>query len=176
LKPKNLIQAGHLSLKNGKICAKGLSMKPNLSLEINSKKIYGNSMNPLIKHGCQLVIQTQIKPLHPGDIVVLRTAKRFLAHRVIEIKKQGFTHAYLLKGDNNHRADGWFRSNQIVGRVEKIVYPNYSIDLNSPKNQFVKKFFVVYSRLNQRFLVLLNLRKIYKFPFSRFFYRLLLKS
>jgi len=75
-----------------------------------------------------------------------------------------------------HSLDGWFLSQKIFGRVVKIIYPEYTIDLNSPKNKILKYFFVLYSRLNLRFPFLLNLRKLYKISFLKTLYRFLIKS
>ena len=151
-------------------------MKPKARLRVGKNNIKGNSMNPFIKSGCSLIIDVQLKKFSLGDILVFLAGGEIVAHRIIGIKSSRKRVGYTLKGDNHPRIDRIIYSDEIVGKVEKIIYPEYSIDLNSRKNQFLKYFFVLYSRLNLKFPLLLNLRKLYKIPFLKGLYRFLLKS
>ena len=131
-------------------------------------------MLPIIKSGCQLFVNINPKQNYQiGDIVIFLGKKRALnAHRIIKIRKSLFT----LKGDNNLGIDGSFEANQLFGKVEKIIYPKYIINLNSHKNRLTKYFFTLYSYLNLKFPSLLKVKELYKIPLFKSFYRLLLRS
>lgn len=130
-------------------------------------------MMPLIKPRCQLQVKFEKNLRYrTGDIVLFVKKGGLAAHRIIKTKGSSF----VLKGDNNAGVDGSFEASDLMGKVEKIIYPEYSINLNSPKNQFIKNLFVLYSRLNLRSPILLNLRRLYKIFFLKNLYRFLLKS
>lgn len=134
----------------------------------------GWSMAPLIKPGCQLVVDFKNKNYHLGDVVIFSKENRFLAHRIINLNKQ--KKLFLLKGDNNPSLDGWIRSQKILGRIEKIIYPNYTINLLSRKNQILKYLFVIYSRLNYYVPSFLAIRDLYKISLLKIVYRFLIES
>lgn len=136
--------------------------------------IIGWSMAPLIKPGCRLVIDFKNKNYHLGDVVVFSKENRILAHRIISVNKQ--KKLSLLKGDNNPRPDGWFDSRKIIGRIEKIIYPDYIVDLNSKKNQIAKYIFLFYSHLNYLLPFFSNIRQLYKIPILKKIYRFVLKG
>ena len=135
--------------------------------------VKGGSMIPLIKEGSQL--EVNLKPqqkIQTGDIVLFFKKGKLAAHRIIQ--KSGSK--LILKGDNNRQNDGSFTSKNILGKIEKIIYPNYTINLNAAKNQLLKHFFVLYSRSNQKLPFLLKIKKLYHFPLLKSGYRCLLKS
>lgn len=133
----------------------------------------GSSMNPLIKEGCQLLIGLYPKQRYQnGDIVLFLKEGQLAAHRIIKIKDSNL----LLKGDSNLKVDGYFKAQRLFGKVKKIIYPEYTINLDGRKNQFLKHFFVLYSHLNLRFPCLLKIREFYQIPLLKFFYRQLLKE
>lgn len=130
-------------------------------------------MLPIIKEKCQLLARFGPgQSYQNGDIVIFLESGRLAAHRIIRTKNSHF----ILKGDNNSRIDGAFKAKELFGKVEKIIYPEYTINLNSRKNQFIKYFFVLYSRLNLKFPFLINLRKLYKILFLKKLYRFSIKS
>lgn len=131
-------------------------------------------MAPLIKPGCRLVIDFKNKNYHLGDVVVFSKENRILAHRIISVNKQ--KKLSFLKGDNNPRPDGWFDSRKIIGRIEKIIYPDYIVDLNSKKNQIAKYIFLFYSHLNYLLPFFSNIRQLYKIPILKKIYRFVLKG
>lgn len=151
-------------------------MKPKTKLKVENYNISGDSMNPFIKKGCSLTINTQLEQFSLGDIVVFFSKGKMIAHRIIRIKPSRKGREYILKGDNSSWTDEIVHNEEIVGRVEEIVFPEYTIDLNTRQNQVVKLLFVLYSRLNLKFPFLLNLRKLYKIPFLKRFYRFLIKT
>lgn len=130
-------------------------------------------MVPLIKEKCQLLVNLKPqKKYQTGDIVLFFQKGNLAAHRIIQKKDSKF----ILKGDNNRLDDGSFTHKEIWGRAEKIIYPDYTINLNSPKNQLIKHFFVLYSRLNQHFSLFLKIKKLYRHSLLKSTYRFLLKS
>ena len=130
-------------------------------------------MMPLIKEKSQLLVKFGKKiKYQTGDIVLFLKKGQLAAHRIIKTQDSFF----ILKGDNNSAADGTFKAKNFFGKVEKIIYPEYSINLLSLKNQFLKNFFTLYSRLNLKFPFLLNLRKLYKICLLKSLYRAFVKS
>lgn len=135
--------------------------------------VRGWSMAPLIKEGSQLVVNfAKGQAYYLGDVVLFLKEGKLAAHRIV--KTHGFN--LTLKGDNNSSEDGSFKPEQLVGKVEKILYPEYSIDLTNPKNQLLKHLFVFYSLLNQKLPLLTNIRKLYKIPLFKASYHFLVKS
>lgn len=132
-------------------------------------------MMPLIKGKARLTIDVKTGKYWRGDIVVYFFNRQLVTHRVLEIKK-GKRPSFLLKGDNNPQVDGWFPGAKILGRVVKIHYPAYVIDLETRKFRLINQLFLLYSRLNGKFPSLLKLRRLYKIAFLKSFYRRLLRS
>jgi len=152
------------SLKNKSLTKNSLTIKAPAT---------GSSMMPLIKEHCQLKVKLGEKiSYHKGDIALFSKKGHLTAHRIIKVQSPFF----ILKGDNNPSADGSFTASDFFGKVEKIIYPQYTINLESRANQFLKRFFALYSVLNLKFPFLVNLRKLYKVSFFKTLYRLLVKS
>lgn len=128
---------------------------------------------PLIKEKSQLLVKFgRNHQYQTGDIVLFLKKGQLAAHRIIKTQNSSF----ILKGDNNLAVDGSFKASKLLGKVEKIIYPQYTIDLNSRKNQFLKNLFILYSRLNLKLPFLLNLRKLYKIRPFKTLYRAFVKS
>ncbi len=127
----------------------------------------GDSMHPLIKNGAKVIINFHFSNLTIGDIVVFLKDDKFIAHRLIK-KRQGLL---FTKGDNVSHMDAPLREEQILGKVEKVVYPDYIIDLRTTKNKIFRYFFVLYSYLTLYFPPALKLRQLYRIPTLKSFYR-----
>src|SRR3989344_7750742 len=112
-----------------------MSMKKNPSnniiIQATSK---GGSMEPQIKHGCKILVQLgDDLEYRIGDIVVVILRNTLVAHRIIKSKRKNSSYEFLLKGDNNKRADGFISRKALIGKLEKIIYPDYVIELNNKK-------------------------------------------
>ena len=151
-------------------------MRNNSSKNLfSTSSIQGWSMAPLIKPGHRLLINFKPKNYKLGDIVIFFKKDKVIAHRIIKTKKNKNL-LFLLKGDNTSSLDGWFTSGEILGRVEKIIYPNYKIDLTKKKGKILNHLLVAYSQLNYRFPFFLNLRFSYKISFLKILYRKMVTS
>ena len=151
-------------------------MRNNSSKNLfSTSSIQGWSMAPLIKPGHRLLINFKPKNYKLGDIVIFLKKDKVVAHRIIKTKKNKNL-LFLLKGDNTSSLDGWFTSGEILGRVEKIIYPNYKIDLTKKKSKIFNHLLVAYSQLNYRFPFFLNLRFSYKISFLKILYRKMVTS
>lgn len=89
----------------------------------------GRSMEPLIRQGAKLVINMSPSEYALGDVVLFSRHNKLSAHRIISstgktVKK------YLTKGDNNSYVDEWLSKKSLIGRIEAIVYPSYTITLH----------------------------------------------
>ncbi len=136
------------------------------------KSIKGGSMLPLIKPGNDLLVNCQTKHYQVGQIVIYYQKSKFVAHRIIKVRKNQF----LLKGDNRFLSDGWFDVKIIVGRVERIFSSEYEIDLNTIRNKTLAYFFVIYSYLNQYINYLFKLKNLYKISLIKNIYRKIITS
>ena len=91
--------------------------RPGCRLKI---QCLGYSMSPFIKDRNRVTIKPLEKdlPLKFGDIVAIAVhdRKKILVHRIIKVAVP----KYLIKGDNNTGADGWFDKKDILGVVENI--------------------------------------------------------
>ena len=80
-------------------------------------KAYGNSMFPFIKN--QDILNVKLinndYNIHIGDIVAVtdQTVKIIMVHRIVGIKNK----LYLIKGDNQVKADDWFPKKSILGII-----------------------------------------------------------
>ena len=80
----------------------------------------GESMHPFIQDGDILEVAPLSNSLNIkiGDVLLVYSdSARLLAHRVIKINNCG-TKSYLIKADAGTSPDGWFRTENILGRVE----------------------------------------------------------
>lgn len=100
----------------------------------------GTSMSPYIKEGDMLLVQHAPRPIRLGDVVVFKRAGRFIAHRVVFMKKQchcerGEANAnkrvYRTKGDNLCSFDALVPQSSVLGRVVRIQTNNRTISLEN---------------------------------------------
>lgn len=112
----------------------------------------GNSMNPMIKNNCLLIINKNVDTYARGDIVLFKKNGSVLAHRIISIIKKPQQTQYIIKGDNHHNIDGLFNKSIIEGKVEKIISSASIINLNNPFYQLLNKYFVFDSIICLKYL------------------------
>ena len=68
--------------------------------------IASNSMNPIYYRGDALMIEKcNIKDIKVGDVLVFKSEKRIITHRVIKIYKENDKIKFITKGDNNKTRD-----------------------------------------------------------------------
>lgn len=82
-------------------------------------RAHGTSMRPAIRHG-ETVIVEAVEPaaVRAGDILLYRQRQRPLAHRVVQIHKDGdAVAAFVLRGDAKAGCDAPVRPEQVLGRV-----------------------------------------------------------
>lgn len=82
----------------------------------------GTSMQPAINDGDALTVEP-VEPLavRPGDILLYRTHRRGIAHRVVNIRQAGSAVvAFLLRGDAKAACDRPVEPGEVVGKVIAI--------------------------------------------------------
>lgn len=82
----------------------------------------GFSMAPFIRHDSLLTLAV-LQPSHvlqTGDIVLaaMHKYRKMVVHRIIACKNN----QYQVKGDNNLKSDGWFKREDLLGRVQVIEF------------------------------------------------------
>ncbi|MDO8551797.1 MAG: S24/S26 family peptidase [bacterium] len=122
----------------------------------------GWSMYPLIKPNDELLVDTTVKVYSLGDVIVYQNGKLLTAHRIVRTKIQNGKASFLVKGDNISSFDGWVNSRVLLGKVKKIINPQYTINLSSRRNQILKYFFIVCSVLNYYFPFFLRINYLKK--------------
>jgi|WetSurSiteA1Bulk_404760.scaffolds.fasta_scaffold07337_2 signal peptidase I len=105
----------------------------------------GISMQPFIQDGDVLEI-TQVtgKPIRRGDVLLMEAVEeRLLVHRVVKIRHKGVCPEYLIKGDSCTLPDGWFSSENILGRLEIVERGDCRIDLSSNSQRLKTRIWVM---------------------------------
>lgn len=92
----------------------------------------GLSMFPFLRKGDVVYIKKQKKEDYKkGDIVVFKTAEKFIAHRLIYLKKEENRIMVICKGDSLLKYDKAFPVSQILGKVISIKRNNKKVDYMS---------------------------------------------
>lgn len=88
------------------------------NMGINSYIILSGSMEPVIRTGSMVLVDTQTENIQSGDIIMYRLQKENVVHRVVEIQEDG---KIITKGDNNENADfAPVTQAQVCGKVIKM--------------------------------------------------------
>jgi signal peptidase I len=87
----------------------------------------GFSMAPFVSHDSLLTL-VALQPSHTlqtGDIVLaaMHKYRKMVVHRIIACKNS----QYQVKGDNNLESDGWFKREDLLGRVQAIEFKGRQI-------------------------------------------------
>jgi signal peptidase I len=93
----------------------------------------GGSMTPFLPSGSKvLVSQTAPRRIFCGDLVVYEVEGRMICHRVLGRRTQGFSHAFLMKGDGWRMTDPWVCAEQVIGKVIAINRNGSVVRLDTP--------------------------------------------
>lgn len=110
----------------------------------------GTSMIPLIKSGATIVFDTHPSQYYKAGDIVAYIDKRggYPAHRII--RSTGTSSGgrqYLLKGDYNFMPDGYVDEKYVLGKVQKIIYPSYDIDLTAPLSLYISRLIACFGEI-----------------------------
>jgi signal peptidase len=91
----------------------------------------GQSMQPVIRDGEVItVIPVAAAEVKRRDILLYRTARGLLAHRVVGIERpQGQAAAFTLRGDASSVCDAPVQAEQILGKVVSVQRRDRRIDM-----------------------------------------------
>jgi hypothetical protein len=101
-------------------------------------------MQPFIQNGDIL----EVAPLAGmrikcGDVLLVEAGEgRLLVHRVVKTGRRNGISIYLIKSDTSALPDGWFRSENILGRVEVVERGGQQIRLSSGAQQMRARVWV----------------------------------
>jgi signal peptidase I len=90
-----------------------------------------NSMAPLIRAGDFVLIEHRRDDIRRGDVVVFRTGRELITHRVISVQDDETSLAYITKGDNVLWADPAVPATEIIGRVLSVKRGGRQLNLRS---------------------------------------------
>lgn len=98
-------------------------------------EVVSGSMEPTIKIGDMIIINTKVKEFKKGDIVTFYDINNsFVTHRIVEIKDDG---EIVTKGDNNDSIDKeTILKNKIIGKYQTRI-PTLGYIFKSFRNPFV---------------------------------------
>jgi signal peptidase len=98
----------------------------------------GGSMQPFIQNSDILEVAPLAgKRIKCGDVLLVDTSEgRLLAHRVVKTGRREGISLYLIKSDACDSPDGWFRLENILGRVEGVERGDRRIRLTSGAQQW----------------------------------------
>lgn len=97
---------------------------------------------PLIMSEATILLDTHSKQHYRvGDVVAyIGSGGSSTVHRIIFSMTTASGHRrYLLKGDHNCGSDGFIDAQYIFGKVQKVVYLSYEIDLTTPLSLYASK-------------------------------------
>ena len=141
-----------------------LENKLDFSLQlIEAKgKIYlrlsGFSMFPFLKEGdVALIKKVEINTLNIGDVIVFRKDQKMIAHRLVEIKKNGEHYSITTKGDTTKKNDPVFTEQNYIGKIVSFYRNEKNTSITSKYYELIGKIIVKTTRLNTPFFVL-NMR------------------
>ena len=104
----------------------------------------GGSMQPFIQDKDILEVAPLAgKRIHCGDVLLIEAGEgRLLAHRVVRIDHHDGIFIYLIKSDIGASPDGWYRLENILGRVELVDRGTKRMRLKSPLRQLKARLWV----------------------------------
>jgi signal peptidase I len=113
----------------------------------------GGSMQPFIRNNDILeVASLDSRRIKCGDVLLVETGEgRLLVHRVAKIDHRDGISNYLITGDNSSAPDGWYRSENILGRLEVVERGTRRIKLTSFPQQWRARFWVTVAPLLLKF-------------------------
>jgi hypothetical protein len=105
----------------------------------------GGSMQPFIQNNDILeVAPIAGKRINCGDVLLVEVGDgRLLAHRVVQTSRRDGIRIYLIKSDAGDSPDGWFRIDDILGRVEVVERGCQRIRLTSGAQQWRARLWVI---------------------------------
>jgi Peptidase S24-like len=81
-------------------------------------RAFGHSMTPAIASGDAVIVEpVPASHLRVGDVVLCRSGRHFIAHRIAQIAAGPM---FLLRDDQTGGDDGWFEAGRMLGRVREI--------------------------------------------------------
>jgi Peptidase S24-like len=113
----------------------------------------GRSMHPAIAEGEMITVERiSVDDVRSGDIVLYRTQKCVIAHRVERIGRDSDRVTFLLlRGDASEHCDDPVLPAQVLGRVVSVDREGRQIDLNSRRALLRQRFRVHVSRFKRMF-------------------------
>jgi len=117
-------------------------------------RVGGMSMFPFLKHGDIITIRKcSINELRIGDVVVFKTAEKWIAHRLLKIITKENKIFLLTKGDTCRFKDPLFAEEQYVGKVISYKRKSKEKKLDSSLLLFFSVFIARLSRLLTPFFI-----------------------
>ncbi|MFC1771205.1 S24/S26 family peptidase [Candidatus Margulisiibacteriota bacterium] len=116
-----------------------LKLKNKLCLKKGQEtfRFQGLSMYPLLIDGDQVLVKyIKSDQLAFGDIIVYKTADKFIIHRYFYSKNET---EIIAKGDNSFKTDPPFNNKYLVGKVIKIDGKDKIIDIETFSSQLILK-------------------------------------
>ena len=137
---------------------KGLSRKRLLAIAENFLKdgktvrvtAGGSSMFPYLLKGDVAIIEPEkIENLKKGDVIVFKTSEKFIAHRLIRIKKDERHGLHLIsKGDFRTDYDHPVTKNSYLGKITAFERNGKEISLTSENRKKVHKIMAFFSTIS----------------------------
>ena len=104
----------------------------------------GSSMQPFIQDNDILEVAPLVgKRINYGDVLLVENEEgKLLVHRVVKTRYREGIPIYLIKGDTCTSPDGWFRVENILGRVEFVQRECQRINLISYSQRWKTRIWV----------------------------------
>jgi ATP-binding cassette subfamily B protein len=127
-------------------------------------KVGGFSMFPFLRNGDEIIVnKCAISELSEGDVLVFKSSAKWIAHRLLKIKKENGKTILITKGDSCIRKDHPVTEDNFIGKVISFQRKNKEKNINTDLQKKINRFFVRLSGLFTLFIVVfLSVKLRYK--------------
>jgi signal peptidase I len=100
----------------------------------------GQSMHPTIRDGEMITVEPVVpESIHRGDIVLYRSRKGVIAHRIVRIETEDATLIFTPRGDAMLACDARIKGAEILGRVVAVERERRRIHLAGSKARWGRR-------------------------------------
>jgi signal peptidase I len=122
--------------------------------------VSGYSMFPFLRNGDLLTVEpVPMETIKQGDVVVFEVKEKWIAHRVIEIKKWRGSIILTLKGDTNVEPDPPVTIHNYIGKIVALQRMNKNVSLTTSFRLIQRKMVLFQPRIYR--LLMLYILKLF---------------
>jgi signal peptidase I len=105
---------------------------------ITEVTVTGDCMEPVIRKGAKVVVDSSPRSIGSGDMVVFKNGDHLTVHRVVQVISKEGKQSFLTKGDRNNYCDLAIDEDLVLGKVVRVCNPP-GLENTSPASQDAKQ-------------------------------------